>query len=194
MADKISMGIGNLMDPNVVYKRKFRWTFTLTPKCPGLAKVPPSFVKLASRPNISFDETELNFLNAKAWIPGKASVETMTVTYLDVSAKRPEAQALYAYLGSVYSFQADGTKGFDRKMGSSVGDYTTAGDLVMYDGCGTPIETWHFEDLWPQVINFGDVDYTSSDTCDIELTFRYSQFTYTSHCGDVPFVQCCTGC
>jgi len=185
------MGIGALMDSSVVYKRKFRWTMYLEPNCPSLASRPIDvwFVKVASRPNLSIDETELNFLNEKAWIPGKTSYETMTLTYIDVAPSRPESANLYAYLGAVYQFNNQ-----DRKQGSSVSDYTAKGTLTLYDGCGSPIEEWVFKDMWPQTINFGDLDMASSDTVDIELTMRYSQFTYTPKCGNVPFASCCTGC
>lgn len=183
------MGIGSLVDPTTVIKRKFRWTLYVEPNCPNLQPIDVWFVKLASRPNISIDETELNFLNEKTWIPGKVSYETMSVTYLDVAPKRVESANLYKWLGAVYNF-------FDlsRQMGSSVADYTATGTLVLYDGCGTPIETWTFLDLWPQVINFGDLDMSSSDTADVELTLRYSKFTYEANCGNVDFTTCCTGC
>jgi hypothetical protein len=134
-------------------------------------------------------KTELNFLNSKAWIPGKASYETMTITYIDVAPTRRESANLYAYLGSVYQFHNS-----DRKMGSAVRDYTATGTLTLYDGCGTPIEDWQFEDLWPQAINFGDLDQSSSDTVDIELTMRYSKFTYNPRCGNVDWGICCSGC
>jgi hypothetical protein len=185
------MGIGALMDQDTVFKRKFRWTMYLQPNCPQLANrdIDVWFVKVASRPSISFDETELNFLNSKAWIPGKASYETMTITYIDVAPTRRESANLYAYLGSVYQFHNS-----DRKMGSAVRDYTATGTLTLYDGCGTPIEDWQFEDLWPQAINFGDLDQSSSDTVDIELTMRYSKFTYNPRCGNVDWGICCSGC
>ena len=80
MAEKIPMGIGRLGFQNTVFKRKFRFTFELEDICGG-KKVPKHYVKVASRPNLSIEETEINFLNAKTWIPGKASWETMTVTY-----------------------------------------------------------------------------------------------------------------
>jgi hypothetical protein len=185
------MGIGALMDNNVVYKRKFRWTMYIEPNCPQLRNRPIDtwFVKVASRPSMSFDETELNFLNQKAWIPGKQSVETMTVTYIDVAPTRAESANLYAWLGAAYQFNSQ-----DRKQGSAVQDYTATGTLTLLDGCGFPIEEWRFTDLWPQSINFGDLDQSSSDTVDIELTLRYSNFTYTPKCGQVGFVTCCTGC
>ncbi len=183
------MGIGQLLEKDVVFKRKFRWTLSLKPRCSKLSEIDVWFVKVASRPNISVDETELNFLNEKAWIPGKVSYETMTVTYVDVAPNRSESRALYQWLGAVYQFHNQ-----NRKMGTRIDDYAARGQLTLFDGCGQPIERWDFDDLWPQAINFGDLDYTSSDTVDIELTLRYSRFTYTPICGKFDFNECCTPC
>lgn len=183
------MGIGQLVDPSVVYKLNFRWTFYLEPKCPNLRPVDVWFVKTAGRPSVSIDPIEMHFLNARTWIPGKSNIEAMTVTYLDVAAKRQESGALYAYLGAVYNFN-----NLNRRQGSSVGDYTARGTLVMYDGCGKPLEQWVYEDLWPTSYKFGDLAYDSNEVSTVEISFRYSQFTYASLCGNVPFTECCTGC
>jgi hypothetical protein len=183
-----NMGINRLGDPSVVFKRKFRWTFAVKPLC-GTGDIDPWFVKVASRPNLSIDETELNFLNEKMWIPGKVTYETMTVTYVDVAPKEPSSANLYKWLGSVYQFWNP-----NRKMGTNVTQYGASATLMLYDGCGKGIERWDFSDMWPQAINFGDLDMSSSDTVDIELTLRYSKFTYTALCGNVSFQECCAGC
>lgn len=183
-----NMGINRLGDPSIIFKRKFRWTFAVKPLC-GTGDIDPWFVKVASRPNLSVDETELNFLNEKMWIPGKVTYETMTVTYIDVAPKEPSSANLYKWLGAVYQFWNP-----NRKMGTNVNQYGAAASLMLYDGCGKAIERWDFTDMWPQAINFGDLDMSSSDTVDIELTLRYSKFTYTALCGNVGFQECCAGC
>lgn len=45
----------------------------------------------------------------------------------------------------------------------------------MLDGCGTVLERWSFEDVWPQSVNFGDLDYSASDESNIDVTFRFSR-------------------
>jgi len=79
-----NMGIGPLGFRNLIFKRKFRFTFEVQGICGDSSRsVPPHFVKVAARPNLSIEETEINFLNAKTWIPGKAAWETINVTYID---------------------------------------------------------------------------------------------------------------
>jgi len=40
---------------------------------------------------------------------------------------------------------------------------------------GNALEEWTIENCWPQTVNWGDLDYTSSDTADIEMTLRYDR-------------------
>lgn len=182
-----NMGIGQLGFNNLIFKRKFRFTFALQNIC-GSQSVPPYYVKVASRPNLEIEETEINFLNAKTWIPGKASWQTMTVTYLDVATA--DQAPLFSWLASVYNF----TNPVTLQMGSARSDYTATAILNMYDGCGQLLETWQMTDVWPTGINFGEVDYSSSDICEIELTLRYSNVTYTPVCPHFAIQSCCTPC
>ena len=180
------MGIGKLGGSKLIFKRKFRWTLKVTNIC-GSQSVPESFVKVAARPNLSIEETEINFLNAKTWIPGKASWETITITYYDVAGS--DNIALWTWLASVYDF----TKPAELKMGASRSNYAGTVTLTLWDGCGTGLEEWVLNDAWPQAINFGELDYSSSEECTIEITLRYSNVKYQNLCGANP-TACCDGC
>jgi len=181
------MGLGKIGFDNVVFKRKFRWTFEVQDICRGLT-VPKDFVKLASRPNISIEETEINYLHGKTWIPGKGTWETITVTYFDVATT--ENLPLYTWLASVYEY----TDPVNLRMGSARTDYAGTGILHLFDGCGEAIERWIMRDLWPTAINWGDLDYSNSEECTIELTLRYSQVDYRSLCPPFTPESCCTPC
>jgi hypothetical protein len=184
----IDMGLGKLGFDNAVFKRKFRYTLEIQEICGGQT-IPKDYVKLAARPNISIEETEINFLHGKTWIPGKGTWETITVTYFDM-ANVTDNLPLYTWLASVYEF----TDPIRLRMGSSRRDYSGRAILTLYDGCGEPVEEWTLDDVWPTAINWGDLDYSNSEECTIELTLRYSQVRYRSVCP--PFVPgaCCTPC
>ena len=181
------MGIGELGFNNLVFKRKFRFTFELQNICGGLS-VPQWYVKTAHRPSVEVDETELNFLNAVTWLPGKARWQTMTVSYIDVASDN--LGPLYSWLCSVYNFSDP----INLQMGSQRQDYTATGILKIWDGCGQLIETWIMQDVWPKAIDFGDLDYASSDFLTIDLTMRYSQVRYIPSCPAFEIVSCCTPC
>lgn len=181
------MGIGNLGFQNLIFKRKFRYTFELSNIC-GSATVPEHYVKMASRPSLAIEETEINFLNAKTWIPGKASWNTITVTYIDVATL--DSQPLYNWLASVYDF----TDPYNLSMGATRAQYAASASIKLYDGCGTALEEWVLTDVWPSEVNFGELDYASSEEATIELTLRYSNVSYNALCPKFTPQSCCTPC
>jgi hypothetical protein len=188
MADRKPMGMGVIGNPDMVFKRKFRWTFEILGFCNNIQNIiPEHFIKSASRPNLSLEELEINHLNAKTWIPGKASWETITVTYIDVA--HAEMETLWNWLATIYDF----TDPVQLSMGTKR-DWDATGILNMYDGCGVLLETWQLQHMFPTAINFGEVDYSSSEECTIELTLRYSDLKYQSFCPAFTPTSCCTGC
>lgn len=187
MAERIPMGMGRLGFENLIFKRKFRFTFELEGICGGL-RVPKHFVKTVSRPSLSIEEVEINFLNGKSFLPGKATWEEMTVTYIDVADF--EMGPLFTWLASVYNF----TDPINLQMGSKRRDYTATGILKLWDGCGNLLEIWTMTDVWPKAINFGDLDYSSSEEVTIELTMRYSNVKYQNLCPGYVINPCCSGC
>jgi hypothetical protein len=188
-----NMGMGVLVSPNTIFKRKFRWGLSVVVGCTG-STIEEHFVKLASRPNISIEETEINMKNGKTWIPGKASWETITVTFYDIVGQEAGQgiTPLYEWLAAVYDFQ-NGIQ-YELKMGAATKDYTGEVTLHMYSGCGDILETWKLLDAWPQAINFGDLDYSSSEEATVELTLRYSNVHYDPVCLTMTNPDCCTPC
>ena len=192
------MGIGTvgLGDPNLVIKRKFRWTFEIIGTGANSFRVPPYFVRTAGLPSISIDPTEINFLNDKMWVPGKATWEPISVTFMNVAGTLGGDAAnanldLFKWITSVFDFTAP-TRKF---MSSRRSDYAGKATINLLDGCGNRLETWEITDAWPESIKFGDgLDYQSSDPLDIELTLRYSQVKFTHHCPALNFTPSCYGC
>lgn len=196
----INMGMGRLGSNQIIHKRKFRWTFEVLRNGVGedgvaARNVPASFVKVASRPNLNIEETEINFLNAKRFLPGKGTWESVTVTYYDVAGDDVASNiGLWDWLASVYDYTGGGeTFNPNVRQSSKRECYSGTGVLLMYDGCGNPLEKWSMIDCWPQAINFGDLDYSSSEEATIEVTLRYSGVSYESYCDANPRATCC-GC
>jgi hypothetical protein len=195
MATIANMGIGALGKSDLVFKRKFRWTLAITDIGTGKASIPTGFLKTAARPNLDIEETEINYMNAKMWIPGKAAWQTMEVVYLDVATV--SLQAMWQWIVNVYDMMRDSDQDISlasRRMGSSAGDYSGTANLVMYDGCGEPIESWTMKSAWPKSIDFGELDYSSSDVCEVKMTLRYADVVYVNHCPGMQFAGQCTPC
>lgn len=189
----MDMGIGVLGFNNVVFKRKFRFTWEMERQCgdPASSKplvIPRHFVKAASRPTFTMEETEINYLNAKDWIPGKMSWDTITITYIDVAYK--DAAPLMQWLATFADFQRPQRLW----QGSQRRDYESTGTLTLLDGCGNQLEQWILRHVWPTSVNFGDLDYSASDEATIELQLRYSEVSYQSFCPGFTMEPCCTAC
>ncbi len=189
----IQMGMGRLGGDQVTHKRKFRWTFevrrdAMTTGGQGRQNVPASFVKMAARPNISVEETEINFLNGKTYIPGKGTWETITLTYYDIGGD--DNIPLWSWLADVYDF----TNPLNSYQNTARSCYAGIGICTLYDGCGNPMERWTLGDCWPQAVNFGELDYASSEEATIEVTVRYSNVSYVNLCGTRQPTHICCPC
>lgn len=192
-----NMGLGFLGDRNLVFKQQNHFTFRIEQICGNLI-VPDSTVKTAARPSLTVDPVEINFLNAKDWIPGKAEWNEITVTYLDVAAGSgvapPERGGqminLFSWLASVYDF----TDPVRLYMGPKRTAYTGVGVLTMYDAGGTPLEQWEMGNMWPTSINWGNLDYATGEIAEIELTLRYSNVRYTPLCPGGRITPCYQSC
>lgn len=184
-----SMGIGILGQPKTIIKRKFRFLMEFT--TPYGAVLEPRFVKVANRPQLDIDEQEIHFLNDIQYIPGKGRWQPMSVTYYDVAHE--DMRPLYEWVLDIYNFN-EGYESGNLSQSEKEG-WAGTGILTVLDGCGRDIERWSFKDVWPNSINFGDLDYSVSDECNIELTFRFSKAKLEGvSCMPTGLTGVCTGC
>ena len=190
------MGLGLLGTADNIFKRKFRWTMEFFNVC-RQKYIAPSFVKAANRPSLTIEETEINYLNGKMWIPGKGTPDTTQVTYYDIASGEggDVISSLFTWLATVYNF-TDPIGLSQSSKQATVGGYTAdEGVLTMLDGCGNTIDKFIYLDCWPTTINFGELDYSSNDECTIDVTLRYRNFQYipNSACAK-DFDIYCAGC
>jgi len=182
-----AMGIGNVGAPGVIFKRKFRWTLEINTPC---GFIPKHYVKTASRPKLEIEDYEINFLNAVSWIPGKGRWQPITVVYRDVAAQ--DFGALYSWINTVYQGLGGLQDTANLKQSEKAG-WNGVANLVLYDGCGTPLENWLLGSVFPISVDFGELDYESSEEVTIELSLRYSEVAYQNLCGPA-VTNCCQGC
>jgi len=185
---KLAMGLGAIANAN--FKRKFRWTFELQYCCSSQDPkyVGTDFVKVGARPQIDIEETEINYLNGKFWIPGKATWNEMAITYYDVAGSTNAS--LLSWIATIYDFRDP----VCLPMNSTPSGYSGFARLVLWDGCGNPLEAWLLGQVWPKAVNWGDLDMSSSEECTIEITLRYGSVQYVSYCGGTIETCPCTPC
>lgn len=141
-------------------KRKNRWIFSIE----GL----DSFTaKMASRPQISFDETVIDYINNKRYVAGKATFQPLNITLLDPIVPS-ESQKVIEWLRLCYEPQT-GRMGYAQFYQKTI-------NMKLLDPVGAVVEDWEFQNTWIQDANFNDLDYTSSEPADISLVLRYDRF------------------
>lgn len=143
---------------DIIFRRKFRWT--IEGETPS-GKFAEMFVKVNSRPTI--EETEINFLSAKTWIPGKQHWNQMTITTYELDNKSEFWKSIASCV---------------HEDGECPPEKYAKLKLNLYDGVGCLIESWDITDAYIFRANFVELDHTSSEIVDVELDIRYKNVVY----------------
>tara|TARA_Y100000593_G_C4177164_1_gene270099 strand:+ start:105 stop:593 length:489 start_codon:yes stop_codon:yes gene_type:complete len=126
--------------------------------------VPAYMIKTANRPQITFEEVELNHMNVKRFVKGKGTWQSLQLTMYDpVVPSAAQAVMEWIRLGHESVTGRDGYSDFYKK------DIT----FRLLGPVGDIIEEWTLKGAFIQDANFGDFDFSSSDPADIQLTLRY---------------------
>ena len=126
--------------------------------------IPAYLIKTASRPSISFEEVELNHMNVKRYVKGKATWETIAFTMYDpVVPSAAQAVMEWVRLSHESVTGRDGYSDF----------YKKDVNIKVLGPVGDVVEQWTLKGAWIQAANFNDLDFASSDKAEIEVTLRF---------------------
>jgi hypothetical protein len=167
-----SMGIGCLSNPNVVIKRKFRWTFEA--EFP-FGKLSPNFVRISQRPRLKIEEEKSP--DDTSWIPGKSEWNDLEVKFYSVTPD--DCKELMTLIGEMYKFH-DISKYDIFKPVEPPEDQLGTCTIKMLDGCGNQIEEWELAKSYFKNVSFGELDYSSSSEIDIIVMVNYKECKYKS--------------
>jgi hypothetical protein len=186
MSECRNMGLGNLGRKNTIFKRKFRWMFEVPDIVgEGINMYPPS---AAARPKLTFNDFQVNHLVETITIPGRPIWNPITITVYDIvydnsSSKHPIYEWILSLYGKApnfpYQFSGGSTGAANAAAGLSyMGTHRFKkpyANITMYDGCGTELERWVLENVWPSEVDFGELDYSSSEVSTITMTLKYDR-------------------
>jgi hypothetical protein len=169
---KIEMGISNT---NIAFKRQMRFAFIIDGVSFG-GGLDTKICHKAARPNFSFKEIALEHFNETIYMPGKVEWKPIQITLYDTwNTMTQQNNPLFIWLASWYRAK-DALYGFaGQNIRAGFQQWKKNAYLNMYDGSGCIIESWLFENAWPQDINFNEVDYSSNDVMSVDLTLRYDR-------------------
>ena len=129
-----------------------------------ISGIPAFTIKTASRPQITFDEVELNHMNITKYVKGKGKWQTMQITLYDPIV--PSAASAVIEWIRLHHESATGRDGYQDfyKKNITLNTLGPVGDIV---------EKWTLYGSWIQDATFGDLAFDSSDPVEITLTLRY---------------------
>ena len=170
------MGIGKLGATDTCFKYKNRWflsipEITATIATGGVNALPPS---ASARPTLTFKEQSVEHTSETIWYPVKAEFKPISLKLYDLVKSE---NVVFQWIKQIYdpqlgqwrlgksdAFRPEGTSGMKRNA-----------KLTLYDGCGEPIESWMYENAYPNEIVFGELDMADGAFLTIDLTLRYDR-------------------
>lgn len=180
---KYPMGFQLGLESGLHCKRQFRWLFTVDGIVGGVGgmSAPALPPEKSARPNISFKENQVHHLIEDVFYPAKPDWKPITVTVYDL---KKNSNPLFNWILKIYSSGRSLSEGSQSSKGyfmppavfrGGQNSFIKTAKLDMLDGCGNAIESWDFEDAWPQTINFQTLDMTQNGLVMAEITLRYAR-------------------
>ncbi len=148
---------------NLLCKRKFRWLLKIDGVSGQIGTLPPM---KSARPSLSFREMEIKHLTETIYYPARPEWKPIQLVLYDVSL---DGNPIFDWIKKVYDPEAGDW--FPVTQNKFLKDAR----LEMYDGCGNIIEKWTYENAWPQVAEFGELDMGNHDVVTCDLTLRYAR-------------------
>ena len=140
-------------------KRKFRWLLAIN-------GIDAFTAKTASRPQLTFDETVIDYINQKRFLAGKGTWAPLNIGLYDPIV--PSAsQKVMEWIRLCWE-NVTGRMGYAQFYKKTI-------NLKLLDPVGAVVEDWELQGTWVQDSNFNDLDYSVSDPVEISLILRFDQ-------------------
>lgn len=172
MATLSQVGIAGVGNGMLHPKLKHKWRVTFAGM--GGSGVDSKDLSLqavnVTRPNLSFEEVPIHRYNSVAYVLGKHSFEPITLTVEDDITGRA---------GKVVQAQLEmqqkliGADGAWLASAATASAYKFGTILELLDGNEQVVETWRVEGCMLTAVDFGDLDYSASESATITMTVRF---------------------
>lgn len=185
MAEKMGLQFGLEPSASKTCKRKFRWLFRIPEvAADGIDTLPPL---KSARPTLMFKEMSVRHLMEDVYYPAKPDWKPIVITLYDLVEKTatPTGTSFESLGGGqtvnrnlvfqwIREFYRPGTGSGELDLPNERRFIKTC-TLTMLNGCGETVETWVFEDAWPQSVNFQTLDMGDSAVCTVDISLRYAR-------------------
>ena len=177
-----NMSMGPMSNLGTVFRKKNRFMFVLlgisgiSPDDDnnGLHCLPP---KESARPHLSFKEQEVHHLSESIWYPTKPDWKPMNLKLYHINCK--DKNPVMEWINQWYTVKSSGSTseddGWQPSSRWSEEGLKKDAKLKIYDGCGEVIESWLYENCYPNDIQFGELEMGSNDILTIDIVLRYDR-------------------
>jgi len=170
-------------------KRNFMWKLTLLSGVDDQRSIEPFRLKKVSRPKMSINKVEHNYLNRKFNFPGVVTWDNITATIVDDVGghsldllKKYLSNSNYEEVSKDKALAADGKKTLSKQK--LVGGLSTNGgtsatlEIQQLDSDGNVVETTYLYNAWMVSLTPSELDYSNEDlsTFDIEIAYDWAAF------------------
>ncbi len=121
------------------------------------------WVSNAARPQITMNETEIQFLNTSTWVVGRYVWEQISITLRDPIG--PSASQAVMEWVRLASESSTGRQGY-------AAAYKRDLVLEMLDPTGVAVSQWIIKNAMPVSVNFGELAMDDDGLATIEMTLR----------------------
>jgi hypothetical protein len=171
------MGFAFGLESGKYCKRQFRWIFEIpdvvadeTAAQRGIDALPP---EKAARPSLAFKEMDVKHLTEDVFYPAKPEWKPVTITVWDLATA---SNPVFEWVKYFYNPQSGILTEPNTKRNANNQSLFRNCYLKMLNGCGTEVlETWVWEDAWPQAVNFQTLDMTANGITMCDITLRYAR-------------------
>ena len=147
-------------------RRKYRYILNI----PNMEGRPAAwaYVKTANRPKLTLGTLEQHHNQEKVWHEGKTTWNDLTCTFYDVESQPDVSQQIYTWLQNT-------TYNIPQALPYHPTDYKKDVLLKMLKHDGSTSEQWKYCHAWPYDIDWGNLDYTAEELCEITVIFKYDR-------------------
>ena len=137
--------------------RKNRWIM----RFPSDLGISEWMLSSASRPKLTQNVTEIQFLNTSTYVLGRYTWDTIQITFRDpISPSASQAVMEWVRLGS---------ESVTGRQGYAAG-YKRDVELEMLDPTGVVVQKWILKNAWISDVNFDSLDYSQDGVATISAT------------------------
>jgi hypothetical protein len=183
-------------DPKTEYARKYRWSLEIIggPLAPGgVGPVGGAIggrfdretrdtgilihLKKCSRPTPEFEIVKAHHAQSVISRPGKISWSPITMSFYEAFSdtsdgiRRPQHRDSIA--SRLYQWWANTIYDHRTNLHGNISDYLKDAVLTMGNGVGDIVYSYNLYNCWISKITPSDLDYSSNEVCEIEITLNY---------------------